>query len=100
MGIEPTSSAWKAEVLPLNYTRLGLRRRSRSFAVARKNPDSPPRLNRPGLNSLVLSSPPGARRFVPGADPLASQHCIPRPSSEQSCGRAVTAANPFASIHH
>ena len=25
MGIEPTSSAWKAEVLPLNYTREGLR---------------------------------------------------------------------------
>ena len=25
MGIEPTSSAWKAEVLPLNYTRLVLR---------------------------------------------------------------------------
>ena len=24
MGIEPTSSAWKAEVLPLNYTRLAL----------------------------------------------------------------------------
>ena len=23
MGIEPTSSAWKAEVLPLNYTRTG-----------------------------------------------------------------------------
>ena len=23
MGIEPTSSAWKAEVLPLNYTRQG-----------------------------------------------------------------------------
>ena len=23
MGIEPTSSAWKAEVLPLNYTRAG-----------------------------------------------------------------------------
>ena len=22
MGIEPTLSAWKAEVLPLNYTRL------------------------------------------------------------------------------
>jgi hypothetical protein len=21
MGVEPTSSAWKAEVLPLNYTR-------------------------------------------------------------------------------
>ncbi len=24
MGIEPTQSAWKAEVLPLNYTRLTL----------------------------------------------------------------------------
>src|SRR5690606_41498583 len=23
MGIEPTSSAWEAEVLPLNYTRIG-----------------------------------------------------------------------------
>jgi hypothetical protein len=25
MGIEPTSSAWKAEVLPLNYTRASKR---------------------------------------------------------------------------
>ena len=24
MGIEPTTSAWKAEVLPLNYTRIYL----------------------------------------------------------------------------
>ena len=24
MGIEPTYSAWKAEVLPLNYTRISL----------------------------------------------------------------------------
>jgi hypothetical protein len=24
MGIEPTSSAWEAEVLPLNYTRIRL----------------------------------------------------------------------------
>ncbi len=24
MGIEPTSSAWEAEVLPLNYTRIPL----------------------------------------------------------------------------
>ncbi len=24
MGIEPTSSAWEAEVLPLTYTRMGL----------------------------------------------------------------------------
>jgi hypothetical protein len=27
MGIEPTPSAWKAEVLPLNYTRLARRLR-------------------------------------------------------------------------
>ncbi len=26
MGIEPTSSAWKAEVLPLNYTRMLVQR--------------------------------------------------------------------------
>ncbi len=26
IGIEPTSSAWKAEVLPLNYTRLAFNR--------------------------------------------------------------------------
>lgn len=26
MGIEPTYSAWKAEVLPLNYTRAAKRR--------------------------------------------------------------------------
>ncbi len=25
MGIEPTSSAWEAEVLPLNYTRTAIR---------------------------------------------------------------------------
>ncbi len=25
MGIEPTQSAWKAEVLPLNYTRVTLK---------------------------------------------------------------------------
>ena len=26
MGIEPTTSAWKAEVLPLNYTRINMGR--------------------------------------------------------------------------
>jgi hypothetical protein len=30
MGIEPTSSAWKAEVLPLNYTRFAKTDRSAS----------------------------------------------------------------------
>ncbi len=66
MGIEPTSSAWKAEVLPLNYTRLHLNpyrimtpyigmiqnpfvpRRLRLYfrlLLAYKNPDSLYRLN-------------------------------------------------------
>ena len=32
MGIEPTPSAWKAEVLPLNYTRL-LQRQTRRISI-------------------------------------------------------------------
>ena len=39
MGIEPTSSAWKAEVLPLNYTREALCRHS-STDPDRIRPDS------------------------------------------------------------
>ena len=31
MGIEPTTSAWKAEVLPLNYTRIIYNRMSKYF---------------------------------------------------------------------
>jgi hypothetical protein len=46
MGIEPTSSAWKAEVLPLNYTRAShstLRARPpRRTGAARREPGSPP----------------------------------------------------------
>ena len=51
MGIEPTKSAWKAEVLPLNYTRMnGAQGRSRTgtdFKVRRilspvRLPISPP----------------------------------------------------------
>jgi hypothetical protein len=33
MGIEPTSSAWKAEVLPLNYTRLSFLLHARFYGV-------------------------------------------------------------------
>ena len=43
MGIEPTSSAWKAEVLPLNYTR---------WILCRFHPPSLNR-NRPGSRTLV-----------------------------------------------
>jgi hypothetical protein len=39
MGIEPTLSAWKAEVLPLNYTRF-LVTRNWNFEVCTNNPVS------------------------------------------------------------
>ncbi len=35
MGIEPTPSAWKAEVLPLNYTRLVFSHRPKQSHVLR-----------------------------------------------------------------
>ena len=39
MGIEPTSSAWKAEVLPLNYTRLyAFFRRAKILTVISQQP--------------------------------------------------------------
>ena len=41
MGIEPTSSAWKAEVLPLNYTRETIRRNSPTDSES--NPTGPAR---------------------------------------------------------
>ncbi len=31
MGIEPTTSAWKAEVLPVNYTRMKQRKQANLF---------------------------------------------------------------------
>ncbi len=51
MGIEPTPSAWKAEVLPLNYTRLIFKNNRRttnpyiimvhnSFAPRQHEPDA------------------------------------------------------------
>ena len=79
MGIEPTSSAWKAEVLPLNYTRIletvpsfdlaapsGSRfswctSRAR-FYVAQKNPDSLSTQNRPDFVVFILCA------FLPGSD--------------------------------
>ncbi len=33
MGIEPTTSAWKAEVLPLNYTRIKNKRYRRLMGI-------------------------------------------------------------------
>ena len=51
MGIEPTSSAWKAEVLPLNYTRPSSFLR---LFPAYKNPDSLSSSNRPDYKILFV----------------------------------------------
>ncbi len=49
MGIEPTSSAWKAEVLPLNYTRLSKKIPREAFFMTHKDSDSLLQQNRPNL---------------------------------------------------
>ncbi len=38
MGIEPTRSAWKAEVLPLNYTRWKIRLEGVGFEPTKAEP--------------------------------------------------------------
>ncbi len=51
MGIEPTYSAWKAEVLPLNYTR---RKRSRARdPLAGTTPGKTPRNLQQGSQNPV-----------------------------------------------
>jgi hypothetical protein len=47
MGVEPTTSAWKADVLPLNYSRI--------FYETHKHPSRSP--SRPTLNSLCRDFP-------------------------------------------
>ena len=66
MGIEPTSSAWKAEVLPLNYTRL-----------TKPNSDSLPLIPCGGVGfeptkaePADLQSAPVDRLFPPKREPI------------------------------
>ena len=49
MGIEPTCSAWKADILPLNYTRI-----KKSEPEGIRTPD--PRLRRPLLYPAELQA--------------------------------------------
>ena len=53
MGIEPTSSAWKAEVLPLNYTRFS-RTESASQQRNLKTLPNAPKLDRTSTRSCKL----------------------------------------------
>ena len=71
MGIEPTYSAWKAEVLPLNYTRAAKRRVAHHSAINPIHPEEksghrpsgpsrPARRSKPlrGLVEPLIGSPP------------------------------------------
>jgi hypothetical protein len=78
MGIEPTPSAWKAEVLPLNYTRP-------SFPPARPGHRSqPPMPRRTAVFPTRLQRSPvhGSRRFGPPRRPSRPSSAGPRRISE------------------
>ena len=82
MGIEPTSSAWKAEVLPLNYTRAFRRLLAR--------------LNGP-VNSLVEGGgfePPKAEPSDLQSDPFGRSGTPPN-VSRALCGRNPRPVNGF-----
>ena len=53
MGIEPTLSAWKAEVLPLNYTRLTLKGHSAQNYIWWRGEDSNLRRQSRQIYSLI-----------------------------------------------
>ena len=55
MGIEPTPSAWKAEVLPLNYTRLA--RRPEPLAVQRRSRSTINIIALPAIIARIITEP-------------------------------------------
>ena len=76
MGIEPTLSAWKAEVLPLNYTRLfniGTQRKARRDYVRLLK--TPPSLDRPPLTGGGgrIRTSEGVSRQIYNLIPLAAR---------------------------
>ncbi len=58
MGIEPTYSAWKAEVLPLNYTRKTV------TGIYSNIPITPLPYTSPGGGGRIRTSEGGASRFT------------------------------------
>jgi hypothetical protein len=74
MGIEPTSSAWKAEVLPLNYARQYTLPYSTGFPLQPKNwwrgEDSNLRRQSRQIYSLI---PLAAREPLPDGNPAFSR---------------------------
>ena len=74
MGIEPTSSAWKAEVLPLNYTRTSRRGSPTEFgSFWWRGVDSNHRRHKPtDLQSVPFGrsgTPPNVSRALCGKNP-------------------------------
>jgi hypothetical protein len=78
MGIEPTPSAWKAEVLPLNYTRKGLR----------ATPNRP--VSRPVLVEGGGFEPPKAEPADLQSAPFDRSGTPPRYQAAYSCPRLHT----------
>ena len=58
MGIEPTSSAWKAEVLPLNYTRTGRLLNEPDACLQQNNMVEGGGFEPPKLTQQIYSLPP------------------------------------------
>ena len=85
MGIEPTSSAWKAEVLPLNYTRLSKYSviRCATFIGAQKILTVINDLNCPNFFLCVSSQKTTANPVSP-QQTICNLTCIQRSSCTQS----------------
>ncbi len=90
MGIEPTSSAWKAEVLPLNYTRHTdprlrvFRTASHPFVtpgalVGSRLTSHQRRTPRYPLERLKVLSPTPLTPLLPASSPLPSGSASPLP---------------------
>ena len=83
MGIEPTYSAWKAEVLPLNYTRAVLKGDRFIFHATYCNDVQ--------HNRKINLSPFNTYHFLPVGGENYSGHPALRPSGRRTACRAQTA---------
>ena len=87
MGIEPTPSAWEAEVLPLNYTRFGIPRDLTQVTVKERNPDVSDKIQplqgwRPQAIADLSGGNPihsGIRQLSGSAIALSQRGGLPRP---------------------
>ncbi len=88
MGIEPTSSAWKAEVLPLNYTRLSKKYNPRQAVfMTHKYSDSPHLQNRLNIWNLYCVPSRKSNLTTAFSYSVASQIVCRGLSTQRSQGR-------------